>query len=518
MKKPHTNWKEASVLSKTMLSIAFFLTMWASHAQTSEKKITLTCDKVPFEKALQRLAQQAGVFFAYSINFADANRPVSFSVQNESLERVMARVCSQMGLEFKQQGKHFILRKKAPAAAKVPVKKPATIAKASPPPVKPTPAVAPTPKKDTLPAITSGPAKETARDPKRDSLETVADSLLAASDSVDSDTMLVFELDKPVMKSDTAIDSVLVFLFNKSTKPRRIITPTRIYTYHPHPFPRIRTGADLERFLFGTRNYNESDTLQADSLQNQNQQTTKNVAATNGRNVQAKRTTPQYSKAFRKWRPNEYGFMVRPGIYVNEVTYLGAEVQVGTQSVYGIANFGLTNNGIKRLGFGAGFALPIARSWSMGADFTMAKVHKEYTYDNPGPEPPIQLRLNSWHDRLQVNLHWQATRRLQFTFGPSFNWLITRYQANRERLAVLVKTDPYVPVEFIKELRFLSYGTSVNTINPPYRLRNSYSNLNLEYGILDSKRITLIEYFRNTKTWIGGQIGVYYTIGAARRR
>lgn len=510
VKKIHTNWKAANArLTKACILACLFLTILTSYAQTSEKKITLTCDKVPFEKALQRLAQQAGVFFAYSLNFADANRPVSFSVKNESMNTALIRICGQMGFEYKQQGKHFILRKKV-ALPKTPVKKATVVAKASPKIAQPT---VPSVKKDSTPVVAAAPVKETARDPQMDSVTIAMDSLLASADTIqaDTDTLLVFDLDKPAPKVDTLADSVLVFLFKKSARSRKIVTPSRTYTYHPHPLPSIRTGADLERFLFGRRNDSEPDTTQSDTLQ---PETNNNRQASDAKSYQTRRASGRSSRAYSQWQSNGSGFMVRPGIYFNEVTYLGAELQLGTPLVFGIVNLGLTNNSITRIGYGAGFSLPVASRWSVGAEFTTAKVRRSFEYADLALLPEeFDVQLSSWHHRIQAVLCWQVYPRLQLALSPTFNWLNTRYTANgyKQGIEMLDATHPVS----IRYLSFLDFLRTQNTIRPPYAFSDFNSDLDYVKEGFGKFRV---ENFRNTKMWIGGQVGIYYTFGGSFRR
>lgn len=514
MKKIHTNWKAANArLIKACILACLFLTIPTSYAQTSEKKITLTCDKVPFEKALQRLAQQAGVFFAYSLNFADANRLVSFSVKNEPMNTALIRICGQMGFEYKQQGKHFILRKKV-VLPKTPVKKANVVAKASPKIAQPT---VPSVKKDSTPVVAAAPVKETARDPQMDSVAIAMDSLLASVDTAtaqaDTDTLLVFDLDKSAPKVDTLADSVLVFLFKKSARSRKIVTPSRTYTYHPHPLPRIRTGADLERFLFGRRNDSEADTTQSDTLQ---PEANNNRQASAANRYQTRRASGRSSRTYSQW-PNGSGFMVRPGIYFNEVTYLGAELQLGTPLVFGIVNLGLTNNSITRIGYGAGFSLPVAPRWSVGAEFTTAKVRRSFEYEQPDPAPEFDVQLSSWHHRIQMVARWQVSARFQLALSPTFNWLNTRYTIDNGPLPFAI--DRPFPVPYKAYQKLFYFAATSRTIAPAYAGYGRNNDQQPFYIPSDEYLDFRTQaYFRNTKMWIGGQVGIYYTFGVSSRR
>ncbi len=484
------------------------------HAQpsVSAKKITLTCEKVPFEQALQRVAQQAGVFFAYSVNFAEANRPVSFSVRNESMENVIIRICNQMGFLYKQQGKHFILKKK-PAVSKPKSQR-------QPPPTTPKQTSPNQSRTNTtrepvkvLPAITS-PSLDTTQVTQ----ESSAPATIAVSDSgstlmPDTDTLLVVDLTRPDSKTDTVtatVDSVLTFLFGTSRPSRRIVTPTRVFTYQPRVPPKPYTGDGLELFLFGNREriLPQSDTLQADTLPS-------DILTRASVSSPEKSLSASQFNRFRQWRLENGGFIVRTGLYVNEVTYLGAEVQLGLRFVFGIVNAGFTTNGITRIGYGAGVLVPVSRKWSIGAEWTVAHPQKKVFFYDKYLEDNATIHLASWHQRFQAVIRWRASKRIELTLSPTFNWMNTRYQMAGESLPFLLQSSsPFIGDQ--PSAQITSIARSSATIAPPYTFYDSYSD-SRSFSVFYPDLVST-GYFRNTKLWIGGQVGFFYTFSFLKRR
>ncbi|MDJ1467754.1 STN domain-containing protein [Xanthocytophaga flava] len=533
-------WKEVSVLiiKAGVLVCLMGCVSLSAYAQnpSSGKRITMTCEKIPVEQALQRLAQQAGVFFVYSLHFVNAKQTVSFSVKNEPVDDVLTRVCDQIGLLYKKQGKHVILKKKAGT--------PITVAKAQTKKTVSSPTIAKKSPTEKLNPDTARPViKEIthiATIPVDTQLISVSDSillsdtLLTLSDTVTTDTLLVLEMpnssrDSGLSTEDTIkdeADSVLaLFLFRNHQPLRRIVTPSRIYNYKPHTSTkRFAHGDDIELFLFGGRMGIDSvtqDSLQTDSLAKSNSIKRNANKSTTDKKVSTR--VKRYKRPF-EWGIDGSDFIVGVGVtglYLNDVTNFAAELQVGLRSIFGVFNVGFLNNGMTRYGIGIGGLFPLGNTskWSVGGEWTSARLHKReeyvkikniYSYTNPYIPPYYytDVELTNWYHRLNLSVRRQIIRNAEIEVSTVFHWLTTRYKKEgREasKYAAINEIDPFFPNE-LSPNRVLSKKIgdvqSVWVGNP-----NDFREGGRE--MLQT---------RKTKLWLSLQISAYYTFDFSRRR
>ncbi|HEY9049119.1 MAG TPA: STN domain-containing protein [Ohtaekwangia sp.] len=74
------------------------------------KGITITCTNTPFHVLVDKLSAITGLHFIYSSNEIDVDRPVSISVKEAPLEKVLLLLGNQMNLTFRKRDRYVIIK------------------------------------------------------------------------------------------------------------------------------------------------------------------------------------------------------------------------------------------------------------------------------------------------------------------------------------------------------------------------------------------------------------------------
>ena len=111
---------------RVVLSITLVIWLTSTHllfSQTSQQpEITLSCQGISLESALEKISQRAGVYFIYSPSLLNLNRVVSFSAQNQPLAILLDQLGKEMSLTFRYEGKYVIIKKSELVAQKPEIK------------------------------------------------------------------------------------------------------------------------------------------------------------------------------------------------------------------------------------------------------------------------------------------------------------------------------------------------------------------------------------------------------------
>lgn len=90
-----------------------------THAQeVLERKISVQLKNQGVESVLKRIEKVSDVQFMYNHQIFGANEQLSLSVNNERLDKVLAKVFAPMMIDYEVVGKHIILRKSIKAIEK----------------------------------------------------------------------------------------------------------------------------------------------------------------------------------------------------------------------------------------------------------------------------------------------------------------------------------------------------------------------------------------------------------------
>lgn len=99
------------------------------HAQSiAARKVSCAFTATRLDEVIRHLSLEAGVSFIYSSNKTNLSKVVTLNVENRSLEETLTMIGSQLGVEFKMQGRYVMIKQLPdnkpvvhPAAGKVPV-------------------------------------------------------------------------------------------------------------------------------------------------------------------------------------------------------------------------------------------------------------------------------------------------------------------------------------------------------------------------------------------------------------
>jgi hypothetical protein len=108
-----------------VLSITLVVWLTSTHllfAQTPQPEVTLSCQGISLESALEKISQRAGVFFIYSPSLLNLNKVVSFSAQSQPLNKLLDQLGKEMNLTFRHEGKYVIIKKSELIAEKPEIK------------------------------------------------------------------------------------------------------------------------------------------------------------------------------------------------------------------------------------------------------------------------------------------------------------------------------------------------------------------------------------------------------------
>ncbi|MBS0031883.1 hypothetical protein ACTJJ0_31480 [Chitinophaga sp. 22321] len=175
-----------------------------------------------------------------------------------------------------------------------------------------------------------------------------------------------------------------------------------------------------------------------------------------------------------------FSFLVNAGVSADEVYYANPAIQMGFPFLYGIGSWS-TNFKVSGFRWGGGISARVAEDWRIHLQVTTGNQQQSYdTMDIP-------RMLKTQHLKVALLAERQLNERFRIQAGVVWNNLLIRYEGN----AQLMPSTPQQMDEFYKEL---------NLIRPPYTISNSYGE------------------GRNTKAWLGFQLGVFYNINFYRRR
>jgi len=111
---------EASVLSATFFLVLINTTF--SQVPLLEKTISIPKQNTTLYEALKLISQKADCFFIYDSETVESDKSVKFHADNQPLNKVLDKILSDPGLEYKVLGKHILIYKKkknAPLANKI---------------------------------------------------------------------------------------------------------------------------------------------------------------------------------------------------------------------------------------------------------------------------------------------------------------------------------------------------------------------------------------------------------------
>jgi TonB-linked SusC/RagA family outer membrane protein len=84
-----------------------------SGQQILEKKVTLQFDKINLRTALVRIEKETGAKFLYHTQLIATKEKVTLHVSNESLDKILTRILTPLGITFEADGNQIILKKSA---------------------------------------------------------------------------------------------------------------------------------------------------------------------------------------------------------------------------------------------------------------------------------------------------------------------------------------------------------------------------------------------------------------------
>jgi len=175
-----------------------------------------------------------------------------------------------------------------------------------------------------------------------------------------------------------------------------------------------------------------------------------------------------------------FSFLVNTGVSADEVYYANPTIQMGFPFLYGIASWS-TNFKVSGFRWGGGISARVAEDWRIHLQATTGS--QQESFDTVGVPRMLKTRL------LKVGLlaERQLNERLRIQAGVVWNNLLIRYQGDSS----LTPSTPREMDDVYNQLNF---------IRPPYTISNSYGE------------------GRNTKAWIGFQLGIFYNINFYRKR
>lgn len=96
---------------KIHLTLLFlFISMQSIFAQVLDKKVTIQFQNISIEQALKKIKSSCGVNFSYSPDHVDLSKRVTFSVQNESLYRVLNQLFKSTPITYRAVGNQIVLK------------------------------------------------------------------------------------------------------------------------------------------------------------------------------------------------------------------------------------------------------------------------------------------------------------------------------------------------------------------------------------------------------------------------
>jgi hypothetical protein len=105
--------------ARDVCSVVMVLVLWVAgmssvHAQSiATRKVSCAFNATRLDEVIRHLSLEAGVSFIYSSNKTNLNKVVTLSVENRSLEETLSLIGSQLGVEFKMQGRYVMIKQLA---------------------------------------------------------------------------------------------------------------------------------------------------------------------------------------------------------------------------------------------------------------------------------------------------------------------------------------------------------------------------------------------------------------------
>jgi hypothetical protein len=99
------------VCSVFMVLVLLVTGMSSLHAQSiATRKVSCAFSATRLDEVIRHLSLEAGVSFIYSSNKTNLNKVVTLNVENRSLEETLSLIGSQLGVEFKMQGRYVMIK------------------------------------------------------------------------------------------------------------------------------------------------------------------------------------------------------------------------------------------------------------------------------------------------------------------------------------------------------------------------------------------------------------------------
>lgn len=126
-------------------------------------------------------------------------------------------------------------------------------------------------------------------------------------------------------------------------------------------------------------------------------------------------------------------WFVSGGVFANDFTYGGVELQGGLRHAYIVLNAGLLEGTAYRFGYGAGTAVSLNRRWDLQLTYTFARVQQKDDIKFIGRVGngvimrDNTLRVNLRHQQVKLMAHYRISPRVDFLLGPTANFINARY-------------------------------------------------------------------------------------------
>lgn len=96
----------------SFVAIFFLMLQLSANSMFSQKKIDLDYEKVPLKTVLDEIKVQTDYSFFYNINEVDTDRPVTFKVKRETVDKVLAKLRNLADFDFKMNENQNVLTAK----------------------------------------------------------------------------------------------------------------------------------------------------------------------------------------------------------------------------------------------------------------------------------------------------------------------------------------------------------------------------------------------------------------------
>ena len=106
----HSQWRV-----KAAISLVFFFTMHLAGGQSVskdpfQKNVTIKGESLTFENLLNHLSEQTKLYFIYSSNSVELNKPISLNLNQRPLYEVLEKLGELMHLTFRREGNYVVVK------------------------------------------------------------------------------------------------------------------------------------------------------------------------------------------------------------------------------------------------------------------------------------------------------------------------------------------------------------------------------------------------------------------------